>query len=143
MKIIVFVLSVIIILIFFALLAYSLKDSNNKVVGYRVQKIPIPDEETITKRKNEFEELSKKYQFNDCESMCKSGICCDYDKQMVLYNKCKECRKRFQCYDPNKNKCFYCSNFPSCEKAFGCQGGPPISPEKNYCYKCWGDVVVG
>ena len=81
--------------------------------------------------------LKHKYNFKECNQMCKKDFCDDYQKQVIKYDLCKECKKENKCYDQYEGICIPCKDNYTCEQLFGCDNKPPLNPLINYCTKCW------
>ena len=118
-------------LIFF----YVIFTNNNKLVEFRVIKIPIDnsEEESIIN----YDELKNKYLITKCKDVCKNNFCDEYQKQMIKYDLCKECNKYNKCYDDSMGKCVSCKNNYTCEQLYGCNNYPPVNPVDNFCTRCW------
>ena len=128
-----FISIILLYILFFIIFFYYLLSYKSELIQYRVIKTPIYDESSPD---NLINKLKKKYE-PTCEEMCDKKICCEYKNQMRKYNLCKECGKKFQCYNDNKGICEYCLNFNNCDEIYGCNNSEPIKPNKNFCVRCW------
>ena len=120
------------VILFFSIFFYYLFTGGNKIVQYRVEKIPIEHERI------DYEKTKHKYDFKECNDMCNKDFCNEYQKQRIKYDLCKECRKENKCYDSSEGICVPCKKLMSCESLYGCEENkPPINPLNNYCTRCW------
>ena len=97
--------------------------------------------EVISPMDKEMNKNLKDKNMIDCKGTCKQEICNEYTQKQIQYDLCKECAKEMKCYDPYKRKCVFCLNLQSCENMYGCGDMKPINPAKNYCQKCWSEVI--
>jgi len=121
-------------ILFFVIFLYYISTIDNRLIKYRVIKIPYGsnEEELIN-----YDELKNKYKFKKCKDICKSEFCCEYETQKIKFDLCKECKKENKCYDPLEGICVKCKDNYTCEQLFGCGNKPPVNPLNNYCTRCW------
>lgn len=95
-NIIIMIMTIVFLIIFLYSIFHLI---NNKIIKFRVTKIPL---------------LKKKINNN-----YKSPIFCDENHiKKIKYDLCNICKKKGKCYDENKGICISCIYIQNCEKDF-------------------------